>query len=77
MKRHEHLYVLASNAAVVWHESGENPAVFCYLITWDVYATLRSQLLDLIPNAARHETSCWNPSFTSSAPSTAPTVFEN
>ena len=77
MMQREHWFVLASATATVWQESGENPAIFCYLISWDAYAELRSRLLAIIPDTARHESACWNQSFTSSARSTALTDSRN
>jgi len=32
------------HAIVRWQESGENPVVFCYLIVWGFWVTLRSTL---------------------------------
>jgi hypothetical protein len=64
---------LVTNAIALWQESGENPAVFCYLIGWGTFATYRSRTLASITISVRHETACWNPSDTSSTHSTMPT----
>ena len=37
--------IFVSSAVAFWEESGENPAVFCYLIAWGIFATLRSRAL--------------------------------
>lgn len=60
---------VVSAAVAFWQESGENPAVFCYLIGWGTFAAFRSRTLAPIPISVRHETACWNPSATSSTPS--------
>ena len=58
--------VLAS-LALLWRESCENPAVFCYLIGAGIFATVRARIWrsadpgDLV--------SCSNPSATSFTPS--------
>jgi hypothetical protein len=77
MMDREQWFVMATSTAAVWHESGENPAVFCYLITWDAFTMLRSHVVALIPYTARHQSACWNPSFTSSVRSTIPKGSEN
>lgn len=51
-------YHLLARAVTLWEECGENPAIFCYLITWGTFATLRSRTLALIPNFARHQKAC-------------------
>jgi hypothetical protein len=77
MMPREQLYPVVSSTAVLWHESGENPVIFCYLIGWDAFTRLRSLVLTLFPYPARHESACLKPSFTSSAPSTAQRGSEN
>jgi hypothetical protein len=59
-------------AVALWQESGENPAVFCYLIGWGTLATFRSRTLAPIPISVRHESACWNPPVTSFTHSTTP-----
>jgi len=71
------LFPTVSGAVARWQESGENPAIFCYLIVWGTCTLLRSRILAPIPNFARHETVCSNRSFTFSARSTIPTGSEN
>jgi hypothetical protein len=66
-----------SAAIVLWYECAENPMVFCYRIGWGSFAMLRSLRLAPIPNSARTETACCNPSFIFSARSTVLTDFEN
>jgi len=68
---------LVSSTVAMWQESGENPAVFCYLIGWGIFAIFRSRTLAPIPISVRHETACSKPSCTFSARSTAPTGSEN
>ncbi len=60
---------MVSSAVALWQESGENPAVFCYLIGWSTFANFRSRARAPIPNSMRYETACWNPSTISSSPS--------
>jgi hypothetical protein len=48
------------HAIVRWQESGENPVVFCYLIVWGFWVTLRSPKLANLTE--RLEPACWNPS---------------
>jgi len=70
-------YPVLSNTAVLWQESRENPLIFCYLIGWGAFVLLRSHTVVPIPNSARLETACSNPSFTFSTRSTIPTGSEN
>jgi hypothetical protein len=49
-----------------WQESGENPALFCYLMGSGTFSSLRSHQLILIPIPVRNESLCWNPSATCS-----------
>lgn len=49
-------------AVVLWQESGENPALFCYLIGWGTYLNLRCRAMAPIPETERHEATCSNPS---------------
>jgi len=63
---------IVSSAVAYWQESGENPAVFCYLISWGTFATFRSRTLAPIPSSVRHESACWTPSATSFTHSTTP-----
>lgn len=66
-----------SRAVALWQESGENPAVFCYLIGWGTFAGLRSrQFVPIVPSE-RPETPCWNPSATCCTRSTVPKASEN
>jgi hypothetical protein len=54
-----------SVAVAAWQESGENPALFCYLIAWGTFAALRSRKFVPTLNSARHEPACSNRFFTS------------
>jgi hypothetical protein len=65
-------YHLLSTAVTAWQESGENPALFCYLIAWGTFAAFRSRKLVPILNSARHQPACSTPFLISSAPSIAP-----
>jgi hypothetical protein len=71
------LYPAISHITVVWEESGENLALFCYLMSWGVFAMLRSRKPALISRLARLETVCSNRSSTSSVRSTTPMASEN
>jgi hypothetical protein len=51
-----------STAIAFWQESGENPALFCYLIGSGTFFCLRSQQLIPIRVPVRNESLCWNPS---------------
>ena len=55
-----------STAVALWQESGENPALFCYLMGSGTFSSLRSHRLIPIPVPARNESLCWNPSATCS-----------
>jgi hypothetical protein len=62
--------LLISTIAVLWQESAENPALFCYRIGWGTLLNLRSRALAPIPISTRNEAACWNPSVTSFTHST-------
>jgi len=56
---------------LLWHECGEDPAVFCYRIGLGAFASVRSRSLVLVPvrdsvnfSAARHNYACSTPSST-------------
>lgn len=70
-------YTLLSHSAVLWQESGENLMLFCYLIGWGTFSMMRSGEVAPIPNTARHETDCSNPSFTSFTRFTIPRDLES
>jgi hypothetical protein len=53
-------------AVILWQESGENPALFCYLIGWGTYLNLRSRAIAPIPERVRLEVPCSNISDTCS-----------
>lgn len=73
-----HVWLRAiSSASVVWQESGENPFLFCYLIGWGIFTTVREQRPAPIPATERLETACWNPSATCCTRSTILTGSEN
>ncbi len=62
MKRFEWLMPVVAPTVVMWQESGENPALFCYLIGWGTYMNLRSRTTAPIPVTVRHEAPCSNSS---------------
>ena len=49
-------------AVTLWQESGENPAIFCYLIGWGIYMALRSRATAPIPVPVRQKVPCSNSS---------------
>jgi hypothetical protein len=55
-----------SNAVAFWQESGENPALFCYLMGSGTFSGLRSHQLIPIRVPVRNESLCWKPSVTCS-----------
>ena len=55
-----------SSAVSAWQESGENPALFCYLMGSGTFSSLRSHALIPIRVSVRNESICWNPSATCS-----------
>ena len=62
---------------VTWEDSAENPAVFCYRMSWGIYLNLRSRALSPIPVSARHRAACWNTFATSFTPSMTPKGSSN
>lgn len=68
------LSVLVSLVCVtilVWHECGENPAVFCYRIGHGIFHSARGRGLVLAPVRLRTTTACSTRSSTYSARSIA------
>jgi hypothetical protein len=59
-------------AVSAWQESGENPALFCYLMGSGTFFSLRSHALIPIRVSVRNESLCWNPSATCSTRFIAP-----
>jgi hypothetical protein len=57
---------IVSTAVALWQESGENPALFCYLMGSGTVSSLLSHQLIPIPVPVRNESLCWNPSATCS-----------
>ena len=55
-----------STSVAVWQESGENPALFCYLMGSGTFSGLRAHQLIPIRVPVRNESLCWNPSATCS-----------
>jgi hypothetical protein len=55
-----------STAVALWQESGENPALFCYLIGSGTFSGLRAHQLIPIPAPVRNAPLCWNPPATCS-----------
>ena len=52
-----------SICVLLWHESAENPALFCYRIGMGAFACFRAQILAPVINpAARNNSRCLNPS---------------
>jgi hypothetical protein len=68
---------IMAHVAVLWEESGQNLAVFCYLIGWGTLILLRSQTLALIPIFVKQETDCSHRSSIFSANYTVRKDFEN
>ena len=56
---------IVSTAVSVWQESGENPALFCYLMGWDVFSHVRGGALAPIAVRIRDNSECLTPSSTS------------
>jgi hypothetical protein len=46
------------HAIASWQESGENPVVFCYLMVWGYFVSLRSPKFAMATE--RFEPDCWN-----------------
>jgi hypothetical protein len=70
MTRVKWLMPVLAPAVAMWQESGENPALFCYLIGWGTYSSFRSRATAPNPITVRHEVSCSNHSGTCSTLST-------
>lgn len=70
------LFILTTSIAA-WQESGENPAIFCYLMMWGAAAVLRERMRTLIPAIARLQAACSKPSGTFFIRSTVPTGSDN
>lgn len=70
-------YRLLSFLIIRCQESGENLALFCYLILWGACAALWSLTPVRILISARANSACSNQFFTFSAPSMIPKGFEN
>ena len=68
---------LFTRTVALWQESGENPAVFCYLISWGMFVGLRSRQFAPIFLSARPEPACWNPSVISCTRSIVPRDSDN
>jgi hypothetical protein len=60
MNRVHWLLPFIAPAVVSWQESGENPVLFCYLISRGTYTNLRSRASAPNPTTVRHEGSCSN-----------------
>ena len=52
-------------AVAAWQESGENPALFCYLMGWDAFSTVRAGALSPIAVPVRNHSECSTQSSTS------------
>jgi len=65
------LVSFVSMLILIWHECGENPAVFCYRIGHGIFRSARGRGLMLAPVSSRTNTACTTRSFTSFARSTA------
>lgn len=61
-------WICATIAAIMvfWHESNENPGVFCYLIGADIYAMVRARNFRSPVAHPGELASCSNPYVTSS-----------
>lgn len=51
---------------MLWQESGENAALFCYRIGWGTFLLLRSRVTAPNPETERLQVPCSNPSVTCS-----------
>ncbi len=69
MMRLDWIVQIFAPAVAQWQESGENPALFCYLIGWGTYMSLRSRVTAPIPVPVRHKAPCSNSLSTSSTQS--------
>jgi hypothetical protein len=56
---------LISTAVALWQESGENPALFCYLMGWDAFSNVRAGALAPIAVRIRNNSECLTLSSTS------------
>jgi hypothetical protein len=54
-----------STAVAAWQESGENPFLFCYLMGWDAFSTVRAGALIPVAVQIRDNSECFKPSSTS------------
>ncbi len=54
-----------STAVSAWQESGENPALFCYLMGWDAFWNIRAGALVPIAVPIRNNSECLTRSTTS------------
>lgn len=52
-------------AVSAWQESGENPALFCYLMGWGAFSNVRGGVLAPIAVRIRNNSECLTPSSTS------------
>jgi hypothetical protein len=66
VKRVQWVWPILAPAMVMWQVSGENPLVFCYLISWGSITGLRSRASAPNSSSVRHEVSCSNRSGTCS-----------
>jgi hypothetical protein len=48
--------------AVLWHECGENPLVFCYRIGWNTFTSKRACALVPVRVSLRTSAACSKPS---------------
>jgi len=72
MTRSASWLLFVTTVFVTWEDSAENPAVFCYRMSWGIYVNLRSGALSPIFISARHRAACWNTFATSFTPCTTP-----
>jgi hypothetical protein len=77
MTRSSSWLLFLTTVFVTWEDSAENPAVFCYRMSWGIYLNLRSRALSPIPVSARHRAACWNTLATFFTPSTTPKGSSN
>lgn len=63
------------HAIASWQESGENPVVFCYLMIWGYFVSVRSP--KFATARERFEPACWNHSANYSTRSIVPRDFDN
>lgn len=63
------------HAIASWQESGENPVLFCYLMMWGYFGSLRPA--KSAAATERLESACWNHSANYCTHSTVPRGYDS